>query len=41
MLFRSDGREIAEVPVVALEAVAGAGVLGRAYDTVRLWFAKS
>ena len=36
-----DGREIAEVPVVALEAVAGAGVFGRAYDTVRLWFAKS
>ena len=36
-----DGREIAELPVVALEAVAGAGVFGRAYDTVRLWFAKS
>ena len=36
-----DGREIAEVPVVALEAVEGAGVFGRAYDTVRLWFAKS
>ena len=36
-----DGREIAEVPVVALEAVEGAGVFGRAYDTVRLWFAKT
>ena len=36
-----DGREIAEIPVVALEAVEGAGVFGRAYDTVRLWFAKS
>lgn len=36
-----DGRDIAEVPVVALEAVEGAGVFGRAYDTVRLWFTKS
>ena len=36
-----DGREIAEVPVIALEAVEGAGVFGRAYDTVRLWFTKS
>ncbi len=36
-----EGREIAEVAVVALEGVEGAGVFGRAYDTVRLWFAKS
>ena len=36
-----DGRDIAAVPVVALEAVDGAGVFGRAYDTVRLWFTKS
>ena len=36
-----EGRDIAEVPVVALEAVDGAGVFGRAYDTVRLWFAKT
>ena len=36
-----EGRDIAEVPVVALEAVEGAGVFGRAYDTMRLWFAKS
>lgn len=36
-----DGRDIAEVPVVALEAVEGAGVFGRAYDTMRLWFTKS
>ena len=36
-----DGRDIAEVAVVALEAVEAAGVFGRAYDTVRLWFAKS
>ncbi len=36
-----EGRDIAEVAVVALEAIEGAGVFGRAYDTVRLWFAKS
>ena len=36
-----EGRYIAEIPVVALEAVEGAGVFGRAYDTVRLWFAKT
>ena len=36
-----DGRDLAEVPVVALEAVEAAGVFGRAYDTMRLWFAKS
>ena len=36
-----EGRDIAEIPVVALEAVEGAGVFGRAYDTVRLWFAKT
>lgn len=35
-----DGREIASAPVIALNAVAGAGVLGRAIDTVRLWFSK-
>lgn len=36
-----DGREIASVPVLALEKIDGAGVFGRAYDTVRLWFAKN
>ncbi|MBL8386151.1 MAG: D-alanyl-D-alanine carboxypeptidase [Burkholderiales bacterium] len=36
-----DGRDIATVPVQALEAVATAGVFGRAVDTVRLWFAKN
>jgi D-alanyl-D-alanine carboxypeptidase (penicillin-binding protein 5/6) len=35
-----DGREIAEVPVVALEKVDAAGIFGRALDTMRLWFAK-
>ena len=33
-----DGRQIAEFPVVALEAVAVAGPIGRAWDTLRLWF---
>ena len=36
-----DGREIASVPVLALERIDGAGVFGRAFDTVRLWFAKN
>jgi D-alanyl-D-alanine carboxypeptidase (penicillin-binding protein 5/6) len=35
-----DGRDIAEVPVVALEKVDTAGIFGRALDTMRLWFAK-
>jgi serine-type D-Ala-D-Ala carboxypeptidase (penicillin-binding protein 5/6) len=28
---------LADVPLVALEAVEQAGVLGRAWDAVRLW----
>ena len=36
-----DGREITSVPVLALEKIDGAGVFGRAFDTVRLWFAKN
>ena len=36
-----DGREVADVPVIALEAIEAAGVFGRAVDTVRLWFAKT
>lgn len=36
-----DGREIISVPVLALEKIDGAGVFGRALDTVRLWFAKN
>ena len=28
---------VAEVPLVALEAVEQAGILGRAWDAVRLW----
>ena len=33
-----DGKPYAEYPVVALESVATAGLLGRAWDTLRLWF---
>ena len=32
-----DGRPLGEYPVVALESVAAAGMLGRAWDTLRLW----
>jgi D-alanyl-D-alanine carboxypeptidase (penicillin-binding protein 5/6) len=32
-----DGKLIGEYPVVALEAVPAAGLLGRAWDTLRLW----
>ncbi len=28
---------LAEIPLVALEAVPQAGILGRAWDAVRLW----
>jgi len=33
-----ESKPIGEYPVVALENVAVAGILGRAWDTVRLWF---
>jgi D-alanyl-D-alanine carboxypeptidase (penicillin-binding protein 5/6) len=33
-----DGKPYAEYPVVALESVGEAGLLGRAWDTLRLWF---
>jgi len=36
-----DGRDVAEVPVVALQQVEAAGIFGRALDTIRLWFTKS
>lgn len=32
-----DGKSVGEYPVVALETVAVAGILGRAWDTLRLW----
>ena len=33
-----DGKPLGEYPVVALEAVPVAGIFGRAWDTLRLWF---
>jgi len=33
-----DGRPYGEYPVAALETVPVAGIIGRAWDTVRLWF---
>ncbi len=33
-----DGRPVGEYPLVALEAVPAAGFLGRAWDTLLLWF---
>jgi D-alanyl-D-alanine carboxypeptidase (penicillin-binding protein 5/6) len=32
-----DGKPVAEFPLVALEPIAQAGLLGRAWDTLRLW----
>ena len=32
-----DGKPVGEYPVLALEAVAEAGILARAWDTLRLW----
>jgi D-alanyl-D-alanine carboxypeptidase (penicillin-binding protein 5/6) len=33
----AEGRTVADAPVVTLDAVQPAGLLGRAYDAVRLW----
>ena len=33
-----DGKPYAEYPLVALDDVAAAGLLGRSWDTLRLWF---
>jgi serine-type D-Ala-D-Ala carboxypeptidase (penicillin-binding protein 5/6) len=32
-----DGKALGEYPVIALETVAAAGFIGRAWDTLRLW----
>ena len=32
-----DGRPVGEYPLLALENVPAAGILGRAWDTLRLW----
>ncbi|HVE50500.1 MAG TPA: D-alanyl-D-alanine carboxypeptidase family protein [Casimicrobiaceae bacterium] len=34
-----EGRQVAEFPLIALETVPPASLIGRAWDTVRLWFA--
>jgi D-alanyl-D-alanine carboxypeptidase (penicillin-binding protein 5/6) len=33
-----DGKPIGEYPAVALESMAVAGIIGRTWDTIRLWF---
>jgi serine-type D-Ala-D-Ala carboxypeptidase (penicillin-binding protein 5/6) len=33
-----DGKPLGEYPLVALEPVGAAGIFGRAWDTLRLWF---
>jgi D-alanyl-D-alanine carboxypeptidase (penicillin-binding protein 5/6) len=33
-----ESKQIGEYPVVALENIAVAGIFGRTWDTVRLWF---
>ncbi|GAA5787460.1 peptidase [Chitiniphilus shinanonensis] len=35
-----DGKALGEYPVVALEQVDQAGIFGRAWDSIRLWFKK-
>ena len=34
---RADGTVLSEVPLQVLETVPEAGVLGRAWDAIRLW----
>jgi D-alanyl-D-alanine carboxypeptidase (penicillin-binding protein 5/6) len=36
-----EGRPVAEFPLIALEDVPAAGFLGRAWDTIRLWFKRT
>jgi len=36
-----EGRPVGEFPLIALEDVPAAGFLGRAWDTVRLWFRRT
>jgi serine-type D-Ala-D-Ala carboxypeptidase (penicillin-binding protein 5/6) len=36
-----EGQPMAEFPLIALEGVPAAGVLGRAWDTIRLWFKRA
>jgi D-alanyl-D-alanine carboxypeptidase (penicillin-binding protein 5/6) len=34
---QADGTVVAEVPLQVLETVEEAGILGRAWDAIRLW----
>ncbi len=36
-----EGKPVAEFPLIALEEVPAAGFLGRAWDTIRLWFKRA
>ena len=36
-----EGRPVAEFPLIALEEVTAAGLIGRAWDTIRLWFKRT
>ncbi len=36
-----EGRPVAEFPLIALEDVPAAGLIGRAWDTIRLWFKRT
>jgi D-alanyl-D-alanine carboxypeptidase (penicillin-binding protein 5/6) len=36
-----EGKPMAEFPLIALEEVPAAGIFGRAWDTIRLWFKRS
>ena len=33
-----DEKPLAEFPAIAMESVAAAGMFGRAWDSMRLWF---
>ena len=33
----ADGKQVAELPVLALEQVNQASIFGRAWDSMRLW----
>jgi D-alanyl-D-alanine carboxypeptidase (penicillin-binding protein 5/6) len=36
-----EGKPVAEFPLIALEDVPAAGIFGRAWDTIRLWFKRA
>jgi D-alanyl-D-alanine carboxypeptidase (penicillin-binding protein 5/6) len=40
MTISAGGRQVAEVPVVALERIESGGLLRRAYDAIVLWWRK-